>query len=69
MSKPKTGEHPAPFDRYISLVDAADTAEAINKYSADLNTFYTSLPEDKADYAYAEGKWTLKEVLQHVMGR
>ncbi len=24
-----------------------------------------SIPVEKADYAYAEGKWTLKELLQH----
>ena len=25
-----------------------------------------SLPDDKANYAYAEGKWTVKEVIGHV---
>lgn len=67
MAKPQVGEHPAQFDRYISLVDAGDAAAVVKKYSADLNAFYTSLPEEKADHAYAEGKWTLKEVLQHIM--
>ncbi len=67
MAKPIPGEYPAHFETYISLVDAGDSASIIHKYAADLNSFYTSLPESKADYAYAEGKWTLKEVLQHVM--
>ena len=29
--------------------------------------FYLSLPEEKANYAYLPEKWTVKEVLQHVI--
>jgi len=29
--------------------------------------FYSNLPAAKADYAYADGKWTLKELLQHIV--
>lgn len=67
MARPKTTDFPAYFDRYISRVDTDTLAEAITKYSADLEKFYTNLPETKADYAYAPGKWTLKEVLQHII--
>ncbi len=67
MAKPQPGEHPIPFDTYISQVEGDEVADLIKKYSADLAAFYTSLPEEKADYAYAPGKWSLKSVLQHVM--
>ena len=30
-------------------------------------TFILSLPEDKLMYRYAEGKWTIKEVLMHLI--
>ena len=29
--------------------------------------FYTSLPEEKADHRYAEGKWSIKELLLHMI--
>lgn len=67
MPRPQSSEFPSYFGRYISKVAADSVAEAIQRYAADLNHFYTSLPEDKADYRYAEGKWTIKELLQHVI--
>jgi hypothetical protein len=67
MSRPKPTDFPAYFARYISRVDTDTLGDAVTKYSSDLETFYTGLPEARADHAYAEGKWTLKEVLQHII--
>lgn len=67
MPQPNAADFPEYFGRYVSKVDAGSLAEAAEKYAGELNAFYTGLPEDKAMYAYAPGKWTLKEVLQHVI--
>ncbi|MBI2283558.1 MAG: DinB family protein [Bacteroidetes bacterium] len=67
MSRPQSAEFPSYFARYVSQVATDSVAEAIQRYAAELNDFYTSLPEDKANYRYAEGKWTIKELLQHVI--
>ena len=67
MARPLSTDHAPYFGRYISLVDAENVAGAISNYSAALLAFYENLPEEKADYRYADNKWTLKEVLQHVM--
>lgn len=67
MARPAETDFPAYFAGYISKVNTETISEAINKYSAALNQFYTSLPEAKADHAYAPGKWTIKEVLQHLI--
>jgi hypothetical protein len=67
MSRPAAGDFPPYFARYIARVEADSIAEAIDQYAAEMEVFYTGLPEDKADYAYAPGKWTLKELLQHVI--
>ena len=32
-----------------------------------MNDFVTHLPEAKADYAYAENKWIVKDVIQHLI--
>jgi uncharacterized damage-inducible protein DinB len=67
MARPAATDFPAYFAGYISKVNTDTIAEAINTYSAPLHQFYTSLPEAKADFAYAEGKWTVKEMLQHII--
>lgn len=67
MSKPVEGEF-APYTlAYITLVKGDSVAEVIANHTEELNDFYNNLPEDKADYKYEEGKWTIKEVLQHVI--
>lgn len=67
MSRPQPADFPEYYGRYISRVDADNLQQAINKYAQELAAFYTNLPETKALYSYAPGKWTLKEVLQHVI--
>jgi hypothetical protein len=67
MPKPIAADFPAYFSRYISKANANSLSEAVSIYAASLVDFYTGLPEAKADYAYAPGKWTIKEVLQHVI--
>src|SRR5690606_801254 len=34
--------------------------------TAAMLDFYSSIPEDKHDFRYAEGKWTVKDILMHV---
>lgn len=67
MARPAQGDYLAYFDRYISLTQGNDLREVMENHSRQLAEFYSSLPEVKADFSYAPGKWTLREVLQHVI--
>ena len=67
MSKPTPGTYPAYFENYISKVQASTVKEATEKYGLDVIARFNALPAEKASYAYAEGKWTLKEMLQHII--
>lgn len=67
MARPQASEFPPYFARYIAKVEADSVAAAVNRYAVSMNDFYTRLPEEKADYRYAEGKWSIKELLQHVI--
>lgn len=64
---------PAPTDsaefyhRYINYTVGDSPKGIIAKHSKEIKDFYNDLPEEKADYAYAEGKWTIKQLLQHVI--
>lgn len=65
--RPQSGDFAPYYQKYIDLVEGESVNEAIQQYAQPLKSFYNSLPEDKANYAYAEGKWSIKELLQHVI--
>ncbi len=67
MPKPQSGEYPAFFEGYINQVDQSDIQEAVKQLAHPLTYFFLNLPDEKGDYAYTEGKWTLKDLLQHVI--
>ena len=66
MPTPVPGTYPAYFQNYISLVRAASVHEAIKMYSSTLDEFFTEINETKSTFRYAENKWSIKEVLQHI---
>ncbi len=55
------------FERYTSLIAEKDLATAFENQTKILDTFFNSISEEKAGYAYAADKWTLKEMLQHMI--
>ncbi|MFT4155133.1 DinB family protein [Parafilimonas sp.] len=66
MARPQADESAPFYHKYIALAAGNSVSEIVNTYAFDVQEFYNSLPENKADYAYADGKWTVKEVLQHL---
>lgn len=67
MPKPNSADYPEYFGTYINQVAEEDLGEAFKNQFPKLDTFLRSIDETKANYAYAEGKWTLKELLQHII--
>lgn len=55
------------FENYTSLVIEKDIISGFSNQEKILNDFLDSVSEEKSNYAYAEGKWTLKEMLQHMI--
>jgi uncharacterized damage-inducible protein DinB len=55
------------YHNYINQVAEDDLSEAFTRESASFVRFLETIPTDKYDYRYAEGKWTIKEVLQHII--
>eukprot|EP01132_Coremiostelium_polycephalum_P015482 gene15482-18697_t len=51
---------------YIALVEQGDVLEVLEKQNTDFPDFLASL-NAKADYAYAPGKWTIKEMTGHII--
>jgi len=55
------------FHPYINQVPETDITAAFTNQDHQLIAFFNGIPPEKYDYRYAEGKWTLKEVLQHII--
>lgn len=66
MARPQANECAPYYQKYIALAKGNSIQEIINNHAFDLQEFYNALPDNKADFAYAENKWTLKQVLQHL---
>lgn len=65
MNLPQPNEYPAWAERYISLIDG-DVIDLLERQVTEYADFINDLVE-KADYAYAPGKWTIKEVIGHTI--
>lgn len=60
-------EYGAFFAGYIANIPEITLRSAFDESSAALLDFLTHVPEERSDYAYAPGKWTIKECLQHII--
>jgi len=65
--RPSAQDYPAYFERYINLVKEDDLMQALKNQLPEIEKTLSLIDEEKAGKAYAEGKWTLKELLQHVI--
>ena len=56
------------FQFYINLVDQTlEVATALEQTHKKTNKILDLITEDKGNYAYADGKWTIKELLVHMI--
>jgi hypothetical protein len=67
MLKPETTEFDPYYDKYISLVTEPDLLKVLEEQPDELDSLLGSLDEERGRYAYAEGKWTIKEVMSHLI--
>lgn len=56
------------YGRYIyKLKDNTSLRDSFELGKAAVIDFFKNLPEEKLTYRYAEGKWSPKEILQHLI--
>ncbi len=58
---------PSFYKGYIKLVEQADPLQALRISGYRALEIVHTIPEAKADFRYAEGKWSIREVLCHMM--
>lgn len=52
--------------RYLDLIPSGKWLEELKKSGDKTVAIYSKLSEEQSHFAYAEGKWTLKELLLHL---
>jgi hypothetical protein len=67
MERPERTEYDPYYETYISLVPEADVVGVLAAQLTELQDIFVALPEEMGTMAYAEGKWTIKEVISHMI--
>ena len=67
MPRPDLSSTPEYYHRYINQVEGNNLMDAMKKQTPSFIRFLNNIPPAKRNYRYAKGKWTIKEVVQHIM--
>ena len=67
MHRPKASEYDPYYKNYISLVENEDILNCLENQAGELSSLLSSFSEDRGQFAYEAGKWTIKELLSHVI--
>jgi uncharacterized damage-inducible protein DinB len=55
------------FEGYIQALENVHLIEELEICLHDFIKFVQNIPMGKFEYAYSEGKWTIKEIIQHII--
>jgi DinB superfamily len=67
MPRPDLTTIPEWYHRYIKKVAGNDPVAAMREQTPVMLRFFNKLPVEKRNYRYAKDKWTIKEMLQHII--
>lgn len=65
--KPVPGEYSTYYENYINLIDGDEILKILNEENKRTQDILNSFSEHKGNYRYADGKWTVKEVVGHLL--
>jgi hypothetical protein len=66
LARPSQNEFPEYYIPYINLVPEGDLLETLKHNLSEVETLFAGISEEKAQFRYAENKWSMKEVLGHM---
>jgi uncharacterized damage-inducible protein DinB len=58
---------PVYYHKYIAKVEETELSKAFIGHGKELAAILKDLPADKWNYRYAPGKWSIKELVQHLI--
>lgn len=67
MNRPEITEYNPYFQNYIDLVELGDFQSNFTENTKNTIEFFKNIPIEKHNYKYGIDKWTIKEVLMHII--
>lgn len=64
---PSSSEYAHYYSSYVANVPKGNIIETLKTQMHEVYTFINSIPGDKAFSAYEDGKWTIKQVIGHMI--
>lgn len=67
MSRPERNEYAEFYEGYVSLMTEDDIAAVLAEQPAAMRSALASINDDHGAYAYDDDKWSIKEVIGHII--
>ena len=67
MKRPETSEYAEFYAGYVSLVEETDIVSALQTQLTEIEILFAEMPLEKAGYRYAPDKWSIKQLLGHMI--
>lgn len=66
FARPQADEHAPYYSRYIDQVPDGDIVDFLERQESEAAAFLRAIPANLQEHRYAEGKWSVKEVVGHL---
>jgi hypothetical protein len=66
-ARPHTSEYAPFYHGYITAVPEGDVVSILRDAGRELHDAVMAIPEQRGGFRYAEGKWTIREVIGHLI--
>ncbi len=67
ITRPLESDIPSYYLNYTKLAEGNDLMKSLEESKVVTLELLRNIPASKEDYAYAEGKWSMKQVMSHVI--
>ena len=66
INLPLPNEYNEFYSGYVNSIQEQDVLVCLKKQLKAIPDFFWQIPDAKQEFAYADGKWTVKQVMQHI---
>jgi uncharacterized damage-inducible protein DinB len=67
IARPNYNDAPDYCAYYFDLIPEEDLLDALKRTAKETVLLFSSVPAEKENYKYAEDKWTIKQLLRHII--